>query len=62
MFFKDGKFGVEGLTPMIRDIITGEPTGLSVQLSKNWHYLGIIIPPTTRTDIWRGRGCMPIPL
>jgi len=40
MFFKDGKFGVEGLTPMIRDIITGEPTGLSVQLSKNWHYLG----------------------
>ena len=40
MFFKDGKFGVEGLTPMIRTLNTGEPTGLSVQLSKNWHYLG----------------------
>ena len=40
MFFKDGKFGVEGLTPMIRTLDTGEPTGLSVQLSKNWHYLG----------------------
>ncbi len=40
MFYKDGQFGVEGLTPMIRDINTGEPTGLSVQLTKNWHYLG----------------------
>lgn len=44
MFYKDGQFGVEGLTPMIRDISTGEPIGLTVQLTKNWHKLGSNYP------------------
>jgi hypothetical protein len=37
LFAKDDGFaGVTGMTPMIRDI-DGFPTGLAVQLSKNWH-------------------------
>ncbi len=36
-FYKDGKFGALGCVPMIRDANTGEPTGIHVQLAKNWH-------------------------
>ena len=37
LFAKDDGFaGVTGLTPMIRDL-DGFPTGLAVQISKNWH-------------------------
>ena len=37
LFAKDDGFaGVTGMTPMIRDA-DGFPTGLAVQLSKNWH-------------------------
>ncbi|MFA6134123.1 MAG: hypothetical protein WC869_08935 [Phycisphaerae bacterium] len=35
-FWKDGNPGLTGCTPMIRDS-EGNPTGLMVQLSKNWH-------------------------
>jgi hypothetical protein len=37
MFAKDESFaGVTGMTPMLRTL-DGDPTGLPVQLSKNWH-------------------------
>lgn len=36
MFFKEGMPGITGFSPMIYDI-DGEPTGLPVQISKNWH-------------------------
>lgn len=36
-FFKTGKFGALGCSPMLRDAETGEPIGLQVQISKNWH-------------------------
>lgn len=36
-FVKDRKFGVEGMCPILRDAETGEPIGVQVQLSKNWH-------------------------
>ena len=36
-FYKEKKFGVEGFAPMLRDAQTGEPIGVQVQLSKNWH-------------------------
>lgn len=36
-FEKSGDFAVEGFCPMIREIDTGEPIGVQVQLSKNWH-------------------------
>jgi hypothetical protein len=37
LFAKDDGFaGVTGMTPMIRDV-DGFPTGLAVQVSKNWH-------------------------
>ena len=36
-FVKTGTFGVHCMCPMIRDAETGEPIGVQVQLSKNWH-------------------------
>ncbi|MBR3751127.1 MAG: hypothetical protein IKK58_05080 [Clostridia bacterium] len=36
-FYKTGKYGALGCSPMIRDARTGEPIGLQVQISKNWH-------------------------
>jgi hypothetical protein len=37
LFAKDDGFaGITGMTPMIRDV-DGFPTGLAVQVSKNWH-------------------------
>lgn len=37
LFAKDESFsGITGMTPMIRDV-DGFPTGLAVQVSKNWH-------------------------
>ncbi len=37
LFAKDGRFtGITGLTPMLRDV-DGYPTGIPVQISKNWH-------------------------
>jgi len=37
LFAKDDSFaGITGMTPMIRDL-DGFPTGLAVQVSKNWH-------------------------
>lgn len=36
-FVKEKDFHVEALSPMIRDAVTGEPVGVQVQLSKNWH-------------------------
>lgn len=37
VFTMEGAFqGVTGLSPMLRDA-TGQPTGIPVQLSKNWH-------------------------
>lgn len=37
MFEKSGTFAVEGFGPVIRDADTGEPMGIPVQISKNWH-------------------------
>ena len=37
LFEKSGKLGVLGCCPMLRDAQTGEPIGVQVQLSKNWH-------------------------
>lgn len=36
-FHKENRFGVTGFCPMVRDAVTGEPVGVQVQLSKNWH-------------------------
>lgn len=36
-FLKTGKLGVLGCSPFLRDAQTGEPIGVQVQLSKNWH-------------------------
>ena len=37
VFSKDGEFvGVTGLTPILRDL-DGQPLGIPVQVSKNWH-------------------------
>lgn len=36
-FQHNGNFSVTGLSPMIRDAETLEPTGIQVQISKNWH-------------------------
>lgn len=36
-FTKTNRLGVLGCCPMLRDAQTGEPIGLQVQLSKNWH-------------------------
>lgn len=37
VFSKEGKFaGITGLTPMLRDT-SGQPLGIPVQISKNWH-------------------------
>lgn len=36
-FYKTGNFGVEGMAPFLRDANTGEPIGVPVQLTKNWH-------------------------
>lgn len=37
MFFKQRSFATEGFAPMLRDVTTGEPLGIPVQISKNWH-------------------------
>ena len=37
MFEKSGTFAVEGFGPVIRDVDTGEPLGVPIQISKNWH-------------------------
>lgn len=36
-FIKNNKLGVLGCSPFLRDAETGEPIGVQVQLSKNWH-------------------------
>lgn len=36
-FIKTNKLGVLGCSPFLRDAETGEPIGVQVQLSKNWH-------------------------
>jgi len=36
-FNKDRGACVQGFGPMIRDAVTGEPIGLQMQISKNWH-------------------------
>lgn len=36
-FQKTGRVSVTGISPMIRDAETLEPTGIQVQISKNWH-------------------------
>ena len=36
-FFKNYPFSVTGICPMLRDSATGEPIGVPVQLTKNWH-------------------------
>ena len=36
-FYKDGGFSYIGCAPFLRDATTGEPIGVPVQLSKNWH-------------------------
>ncbi len=36
-FEKNTRLGVLGCCPMLRDAETGEPIGVQVQLSKNWH-------------------------
>lgn len=36
-FEKNNRLGVLGCCPMLRDAETGEPIGVQVQLSKNWH-------------------------
>ena len=36
---KSKNFPVEGMSPMIRDAQTGEPIGIPVQLSRNWHQM-----------------------
>jgi len=42
----DGVFGITGLSAMLRDI-AGNPTGIPIQLSKNWH---------TKPGLYRQRG------
>ena len=37
LFYKKRNFAVEGFAPMLRDAETGEPLGVPVQISKNWH-------------------------
>lgn len=44
MFYKEGTFAVEGFGPVIRDAQTGEPMGVPVQISKNWHPYGNTVP------------------
>ncbi len=39
-FVKSGNFSVTGISPVIRDAKTLEPTGIQVQISKNWHTNG----------------------
>ena len=36
-FYKDAPFAVQGCAPFLRDAETGEPIGVQVQLTKNWH-------------------------
>lgn len=36
-FLKTNRLGVLGCSPFLRDAETGEPIGVQVQLSKNWH-------------------------
>jgi len=36
-FNKDRGACVDGFGPMLRDAVTGEPMGLQMQISKNWH-------------------------
>ena len=37
-FIKEqSNFSVTGMSPVIRDAVSGEPTGEQVQISKNWH-------------------------
>lgn len=36
-FVKNREMSVTGMSPMIRDAVTFEPTGIQVQISKNWH-------------------------
>lgn len=43
-FEKNNKLGVLGCCPMLRDAQTGEPIGVQVQLSKNWHATGDFQP------------------
>ncbi|MDD6204495.1 MAG: hypothetical protein PUC05_05855 [Firmicutes bacterium] len=37
VFKKKNNFAVEGFGPMLRDAQTGEPLGVPIQISKNWH-------------------------
>ena len=37
LFVKEGDFAVEGMSCMLRDAQTGEPTGHYVQTCRNWH-------------------------
>lgn len=46
MFEKDSSFTVEGFGALLRDKNTGEPTGLGVQLTRNWHAGGL------SRDLW----------
>lgn len=39
-FYKDQHFPTSGVLPLLRNGVDGEPTGIQVQLSKNWHRLG----------------------
>ena len=45
LFSKEkGKFGVEGMVGLLRDVNTLEPIGVQVQTSKNWHQYGSDVP------------------
>lgn len=45
-FTKDYPLSVTGFSPLLRDARTGEPIGVPVQLSKNWHRYSL-------TDNWQ---------
>lgn len=40
-FIKNPPMSITGLSPMLRDAKTGEPIGVQVQLTKNWHYYSV---------------------
>lgn len=51
---KDQTFAVEGMTAILRDIDTGEPIGIPVQTTKNWHGQSQVVQTTDASRSWEG--------
>ena len=53
-FVKDYPLAVTGASPMILDAVTGEPTGIHIQITRNWHGYDSNTPALSPRRYWEG--------